>query len=93
MSTHFQHWVWLLLNGIVSLVLGILIWRGWPETGYWVIGMFIGIDMLFYGWSLVMLSMGIRSLPAQTANSKVTGRGGADAARAAAAFFFRRTGR
>ena len=66
LSTQFQHWVWLLLNGIVTLALGILIWRGWPETGYWVIGMFIGIDLLFYGWSLVMLSMGIRSLPAQT---------------------------
>lgn len=66
LSTQFQHWVWLLLNGIVTLALGILIWRGWPETGYWVIGMFIGIDLLFYGWSLVMLSVGIRSLPAQT---------------------------
>lgn len=66
LSTQFQHWVWLLLNGIVTLALGILIWRGWPETGYWVIGMFIGIDLLFYGWSLVMLSVGLRSLPAQT---------------------------
>ena len=67
LSTHFQHWVWLLLNGAISLVLGIMIWRGWPETGYWVIGMFIGIDMLFYGWALVMLSLGVRSLPAEPA--------------------------
>ena len=66
LSTQFQHWVWLLLNGIVTLALGILIWRGWPETGYWVISMFIGIDLLFYVWSLVMLSVGLRSLPAQT---------------------------
>ena len=66
LSTQFQHWVWLLVNGIVTLALGILIWRGWPETGYWVIGMFIGIDLLFYGWSLVMLAVGLRSLPAQT---------------------------
>jgi uncharacterized membrane protein HdeD (DUF308 family) len=67
LSSHFQHWVWLLLNGIISLVLGLLIFKGWPETSLWVIGLFIGIDMLFYGWALVMLSLGVRSLPAQTA--------------------------
>ena len=63
LSTHFQHWVWMLLNGIISVVLGVMILRSWPETGLWVIGMFIGIDMLFYGWSLVMLALGVRTIP------------------------------
>ena len=67
LSSHFQHWGWLLLNGVVSLALGVLIWRGWPETALWVIGLFIGIDMLFYGWALVMLAFGVRSLPAKAA--------------------------
>lgn len=67
LSSDFQHWVWLLINGIVSLALGILIWQGWPETSLWVIGLFIGIDMLFYGWALVMLSLGVRTLPAHAA--------------------------
>ncbi len=67
LSSNFQHWVWLLLNGIISLVLGVLIWRQWPESGFWVIGLFIGIDMIFYGWALVMLAIGVRSLPAETA--------------------------
>ncbi len=66
-SSGFQHWVWLLLNGIITLVLGVLIWRQWPESGLWVIGLFIGIDMIFYGWALVMLAIGVRSLPAETA--------------------------
>jgi uncharacterized membrane protein HdeD (DUF308 family) len=66
LASHFHHWVWLLLNGIISVVLGVMILRGWPETGIWVIGMFIGIDMLFYGWSLVMLALGVRTLPATT---------------------------
>ncbi len=63
LATHFHHWVWLLINGIISVVLGVMILRGWPETGFWVIGMFIGIDMLFYGWSLVMLALGVRTIP------------------------------
>jgi uncharacterized membrane protein HdeD (DUF308 family) len=67
LSTDFQHWVWLLLNGIISLVLGVLIWRGWPEASLWVVGLFIGIDMLFYGWALVMLAVGVRNLPAKAA--------------------------
>ncbi|MEX2112462.1 MAG: HdeD family acid-resistance protein [Pirellulales bacterium] len=66
-SSNFQHWVWLLLNGIITLALGILIWRQWPDSGLWVIGLFIGIDMIFYGWALVMLALGVRSLPAAAA--------------------------
>lgn len=66
LTSHFQHWVWLLLNGVVTLVLGIIIWQGWPVSGLWVIGLFIGIDMLFYGWALVMLAVGVRNLPPQT---------------------------
>jgi uncharacterized membrane protein HdeD (DUF308 family) len=66
-SSGFQHWVWLLLNGIITLVLGILILNQWPESGLWVIGLFIGIDMIFYGWALVMLAVGVRNLPSATA--------------------------
>jgi hypothetical protein len=32
-----------------------------------VIGLFIGIDMIFYGWSLIMLAMMVRSIPSQPA--------------------------
>jgi uncharacterized membrane protein HdeD (DUF308 family) len=59
----FQHRGWLLLNGIVTLLMGILIWRQWPLSGLWVIGLFVGIEMIFYGWSLVMLGMAARNLP------------------------------
>jgi uncharacterized membrane protein HdeD (DUF308 family) len=52
-----------LLNGVVTLVLGIMIWRQWPLSGLWVIGLFVGIEMIFYGWSLVMLALAGRSMP------------------------------
>jgi uncharacterized membrane protein HdeD (DUF308 family) len=61
-SERFHGWGWVLLNGIVSLVLGILIWRQWPESAIWVIGLFVGIDMLFAGWSLVMTALAVRSV-------------------------------
>jgi uncharacterized membrane protein HdeD (DUF308 family) len=65
--THrFPHWEWALLNGIISLVLGVLIWRHWPETSYWVIGTFVGIELLFTGWSWVMLALTARSVPLST---------------------------
>jgi uncharacterized membrane protein HdeD (DUF308 family) len=59
----YQHWAWLLLHGVINLLLGIAIWRQWPLSGLWVIGLFVGIDMLFNGWSLVMLGLTARKLP------------------------------
>jgi uncharacterized membrane protein HdeD (DUF308 family) len=63
LTGHLQHWGWVLLNGVITAGLGVLIWRQWPLSGLWVIGLFIGIDMIFYGWSLVMLSMMVKSPP------------------------------
>ena len=56
-------WGWVLLNGVISLALGVMIWRQWPESALWVIGLFVGIDLLFNGWSLIMLALTLRSLP------------------------------
>jgi uncharacterized membrane protein HdeD (DUF308 family) len=53
---------WILLSGAVTLFLGILIWAEWPVSGLWVIGTFVGIDMLFDGWSLVTLGLAVRKL-------------------------------
>ncbi len=60
----FPHWGWLLVSGVITLVLGLLIWRQWPFFGLWVIGLFIGIDMIFCGWSWVMAALAAQRLPA-----------------------------
>jgi uncharacterized membrane protein HdeD (DUF308 family) len=63
--THrFYHWGWMLLSGVVSLLLGVLIWRHWPEATPWLIGTFVGIELLFTGWSWVVLALTARSMPA-----------------------------
>lgn len=56
----FHDWGWVLLNGIVTLLMGLLIYKHWPYDGVWVIGLFVGVDMIFNGWSWVMLSLGLR---------------------------------
>jgi uncharacterized membrane protein HdeD (DUF308 family) len=60
----FPAWPWVMLQGIVDLLLGVLIWRGWPESSLWVIGLFIGIDLLFHGWSWIILSLSARTYKA-----------------------------
>jgi uncharacterized membrane protein HdeD (DUF308 family) len=53
----FPAWGWVLLNGVVDLILGILIWREWPESSLWVIGLFVGIELLFHGWAWIILAL------------------------------------
>ncbi len=56
-SLPLHHRGWVVLSGIISIVLGAMIWDSWPVSGLWVIGMFIGIDLIFAGWTEVMLSL------------------------------------
>jgi uncharacterized membrane protein HdeD (DUF308 family) len=58
---HFHGWGWVMLNGFISLFLGIYIWRHFPESAFWVLGLFVGIDLIFSGWSWIILALGIRS--------------------------------
>jgi uncharacterized membrane protein HdeD (DUF308 family) len=50
----------LILSGLVTLLLGILIAVHWPNSSLWVIGTFIGIDLLFYGFSLITLARALK---------------------------------
>jgi uncharacterized membrane protein HdeD (DUF308 family) len=65
----FTDWGWVLFNGAVTLLLGILIWNQWPESSAWVIGLFVGIDLLFSGWSWVMLALLVKGVGAQGASA------------------------
>lgn len=63
----FEHWGWALLNGIVTLVLGAIIWSQWPAAAFWVLGLFVGIDLILAGWTLISLAMVARELPPRAA--------------------------
>lgn len=62
-SERFAGWGWVLLNGAVSFLLGLVIYKQWPTSGLWVIGLFIGIELIFNGWTWIALSYGVRELP------------------------------
>lgn len=48
-------WGWVLFGGIVSLLLGLLIWNQWPLSGAWAIGVLIGLRLILVGWSMIAL--------------------------------------
>lgn len=64
LTQHIPHKGWLALNGVLTTILGILIWNQWPFSGFWVIGMFVGIDTIFTGWTLIMLSLAAKNMKA-----------------------------
>lgn len=54
-----RNWGWVLASGIISLLLGIGIWAQWPVSGLWVLGAFVGIEMIGWGISLLMLALAV----------------------------------
>ncbi len=61
LTVHVPGWGWQAVDGIITLVLGVLVLSQWPVSGLWVIGLFIGIDLIFYGGAWIALALGLRS--------------------------------
>lgn len=55
-------WLWLLASGALSLLLGLLIWRQWPVSGLWAVGVLIGINLLSTGTALVALAGSLKDI-------------------------------
>ncbi len=55
----FRRWGWFILNGVLALIMAYIIWIGWPGTAFWVVGLLVGINMIFFGISLIFLALGI----------------------------------
>jgi len=50
-----EGWGWMLFSGIMALALGVLIMIGWPATGLWAVGLYVGVRILTHGWVLMAL--------------------------------------
>jgi uncharacterized membrane protein HdeD (DUF308 family) len=57
-SRHHSAWFILLLNGIVSIILGAAIFAKLPGNAGWVLGLLYGINSIFYGVSLLAFAAG-----------------------------------
>ena len=63
LAVRFPAWPWVLLHGVIDLILGVLIFRGWPDSSLQILGLFIGIDLIFHGWSWMVLGFTARTYP------------------------------
>ncbi|MGD9544466.1 MAG: HdeD family acid-resistance protein [Methylocystis sp.] len=61
-SSHIDGLWMYFLQGGVALLLGALLLTGWPFTGMWAIGTFLGIDLLFKGWGIIALGFALRAI-------------------------------
>jgi uncharacterized membrane protein HdeD (DUF308 family) len=62
LTHHFEGRGWTILSGAISVLLGVMIWRQLPESALWVIGTFVGIELVFNGITWVMLGLGLRKI-------------------------------
>jgi uncharacterized membrane protein HdeD (DUF308 family) len=53
-----SRWGWLLFSGAFSLIAGVMIWLQLPFSATWVIGVLVGIKMVFAGCGYIALALG-----------------------------------
>ncbi|MGR8935641.1 MAG: HdeD family acid-resistance protein [Gammaproteobacteria bacterium] len=51
------NWGWILFSGLTALIFATVVWASWPETAHWLLGLFLGINMVFLGWALIRISI------------------------------------
>jgi uncharacterized membrane protein HdeD (DUF308 family) len=62
---------WVLLDGIVTLLLGLIIYMQWPSSSAWTIGTLVGVSMIFSGVARVMMSLAVRKAMATASLSSL----------------------
>jgi uncharacterized membrane protein HdeD (DUF308 family) len=70
MIVRFPYWGWALLNGTITFLMGLVIYRlleQVPRNSLWVIGLLVGVEMLLNGWTWIMLATAIRRIPEEAA--------------------------
>ena len=53
---------WLIFGGVISILLGIMIWRQFPLSGAWAVGVLFGVKLIFSGWSLIFVGRAAREI-------------------------------
>lgn len=51
------NWGLMLFSGLTALIFALVIWISWSESAQWLLGLFLGINMVFLGWSMVKISL------------------------------------
>src|SRR5210317_1516938 len=56
------NWGWTLVSGLISVVLAGILWSGFPITAAWVLGLLVGINMVFFGVTLIVMAASAKKL-------------------------------
>jgi uncharacterized membrane protein HdeD (DUF308 family) len=60
--THIPGYGWQAANGVITFLLGSLLLAQWPVSGLYAIGLFVGIDLIIYGWVWAALALDLRKM-------------------------------
>jgi len=58
----FPSWGWSVASSLVSIALGVMLAMQWPQSSVWFIGFAVGLDLIVYGWALLMFAAAIKRL-------------------------------
>jgi uncharacterized membrane protein HdeD (DUF308 family) len=58
----FPHWGWAAFDGGITLLLGVMVWAGWPWSALWFLDLSVGVSLLLRGWSYVMFALALRQV-------------------------------
>ncbi|MCU1304594.1 MAG: hypothetical protein JWQ87_4878 [Candidatus Sulfotelmatobacter sp.] len=64
-SLKFPNWGWTAFDGIVTVILGSVMWAAWVWLIPWFLGLAAGISLILRGWSSIMFAQGLRRLNRQ----------------------------
>jgi uncharacterized membrane protein HdeD (DUF308 family) len=53
-------WVWVLLSGLITLALGVMILARWPVSSLYILGLFLGVDLVMAGVGWIGLGFGLK---------------------------------
>ncbi len=53
-------WVWVVLSGVVTLLLGLIILNHWPISSLYILGLLLGMDLVFAGVSWIGMGLALR---------------------------------
>jgi uncharacterized membrane protein HdeD (DUF308 family) len=58
---HGSPWMWVVVSGLITLVLGVIILAHWPFSAVYTLGIFLGVDLIFAGASWIGIGMALRN--------------------------------
>ena len=62
-------WGWSLFNAIITVLLGVMIWRQWPISGAWALGVLLGVHIFTSGATMLATGLAVRKVANAAAGS------------------------